>query len=372
MKKTTLILIISILVIVGCAVFTRSYVGFDSKIKDLFGSITQKVIKVDQQVVTRRTVVSEESAVISMVEKASPSVVSIVAKRTSFDPFRGPMTQESGIGTGFVVDKKGTILTNKHVVSDTGTKFTVLTKDGKTYNVLKINLDPSNDLAILKTDAIGLTPIELGDSDSIKLGQTVIAIGNALGRFTNTVTKGVVSGIGRGITASANAYSAGESLENVIQTDAALNPGNSGGPLIDLDGRVIGVNVAVASGTENIGFSIPINTIKPVLEEFEASGKISRPFIGIEYILISKDVALMNKVPEGAYVRSVIAGSAAEEAGLLAGDIITEIDGEKVSDANPLAKIIQKHKVGDKITLIIDRNGDIKTLSATLKEAATE
>ncbi|PIS21498.1 hypothetical protein COY33_00425 [candidate division WWE3 bacterium CG_4_10_14_0_2_um_filter_42_7] len=307
-----------------------------------------------------------------MVAKASPSVVSIVAKRTSFDPFRGPMVQESGIGTGFVIDKKGTILTNKHVVSDTGTKFTVLSKDGKTYNVLQINLDPSNDLAILKTDATDLDPIELGDSDGIKLGQTVVAIGNALGRFTNTVTKGVVSGIGRGITASASPFSAGEALENVIQTDAALNPGNSGGPLIDLDGRVIGVNVAIASGTENIGFSIPINTIKPVLEEFEKSGKISRPFIGIEYILISKDVALMNSVPEGAYVKSVVTGSAAEEAGLLSGDIITEIDGEKVNDGNPLAKIIQKHKVGDRIQLSVDRNGNAKTLSATLKESATE
>jgi len=261
------------------------------------------------------------------------------------------------------------IVTNKHVVADTQAKYRVITKDDKTYQVEKIYRDPVNDLAILKINASGLKPVEMGDSSKLKVGQFVIAIGTALGEFRNTVTTGVISGLGRGITAGSPFEGYVERLDNVIQTDAAINPGNSGGPLLNSAGQVIGVNVAVAQSGQNIGFAIPINVIKESLENFNKTGKFLRPYLGIRYKMISRDLALLNEVPEGAYVQEVVEDSPAQKAGVKDGDIITKIDNEKVLEKDGgLAKIIAGKKVGDKVELTIWREGKETKISVTLGE----
>lgn len=318
--------------------------------------------------ITKTQIVDEESAVISVVDKASPAVVSIVLKRVGFDPFSGPYAEESGIGTGFIIDPDGLLLTNRHVVADTRGEYTVVTKDKKTYPVKEIHRDTVNDLAILKIDAQGLPSLTLGESGRLKVGQTVVAIGNALGRFSNTVTKGVVSGLGRGLTAQQGFGQGAEQLEDVIQTDAALNPGNSGGPLLDLSAQVVGINVAISQGAQNIGFSVPIDSVKPVIDEFRQHGRIIRPYLGVEYVMISSEMATIRRLPEGAFIQGVVANSPAEKANLKAYDIITEFGGEKVDEKNTLAKLIGAHQVGDSVDIVIDRNGEKLTLKATLEE----
>jgi len=235
--------------------------------------------------------------------------------------------------------------------------------------VEKIYRDPINDLAILQiAGGDKLKTLELGDSDSLKVGQFVIAIGTALGEFRHTVTTGVVSGLGRGIVAG-DGFSDFEQLDNVIQTDAAINPGNSGGPLLNSAGQVIGVNVAVSSSGENIGFALPINVVRESLENFEATGRFSRPMLGVSYRMVSKDTAILNEVPEGAYVIDVMAGSSADEAGIKPGDIITEVDGQKVGEIKGgLANVINTKKVGDQVSVKLWREGEMREFAVILKE----
>jgi len=326
----------------------------------------------------------EESVVIGVVEKVSPSVVTVGIKKTRqvfspfeidiFDPFgifRQPREEkvEQDIGTGFIINSEGMIVTNKHVVADTRAEYKVITKDDKEYKTIKIYRDPVNDLAILKINASNLLPVELGDSSDLRVGQFVIAIGTALGEFRHTVTTGVISGLGRGITAGDPFSGYVERLDDVIQTDAAINPGNSGGPLLNSSGQVIGVNVAVSQAGENIGFAIPINVIKESLANFEKTGRFVRPFLGIRYKMIGRDLALLNDVPEGAYIIEVIEGSAAEKAGIKEGDIIIKINGQAVREKDGgLAKLIAQKKVGDKTKLIIWRDGQELEFEATLEE----
>jgi len=247
----------------------------------------------------------------------------------------------------------------------------VITADNQSYPVQNIYRDPANDLAFLKIDAQGLTPVELGDSDNLKVGQFVVAIGTALGEFRHTVTTGVISGLGRGITAGSVFEGYVEELDNVIQTDAAINPGNSGGPLINSAGQVVGVNVAVASGAENIGFALPINTVKTALADFRQTGEFSRPFLGVNYTMISREAAILNEIPEGAYVVEVVAGSSADEAGIKPGDIIVSIDGQKVKEVKGgLAQIINKKKVGEKVKILLWREGESQEIEVTLRERA--
>ncbi|OGG23724.1 hypothetical protein A3A79_00765 [Candidatus Gottesmanbacteria bacterium RIFCSPLOWO2_01_FULL_43_11b] len=331
----------------------------------------------------RVKVVTEENVVIDVVDHASPSVVTVGISKTRrvgdifefdpfdpFSPFRrtpGESQQiEQDIGSGFIVGADGLIVTNKHVVSDSDAKYRVITKDDKTYDVVKIYRDPSNDLAIVKIVASGLQQIEMGDSDKIKVGQMAIAIGTALGEFRNTVTVGVISGVGRGVTAGSPFEGYVEKLDNVIQTDAAINPGNSGGPLLNSSGQVIGVNAAIAADGQNIGFAIPINVVKDALTNFNATGQFNRPFLGIEYRMITRQLAILNEVPEGAYVMDIVEGSAAEKGGLKEEDIITKIDGDKITETNDLAKTISSKKVGDTIELSIWRDGKELTLKITL------
>jgi serine protease Do len=332
-------------------------------------------------------IVSEESVVIDVVDKVSPSVVTINLSTTktvlpdisqffgspfSFDLPQNSQQQkvEQDIATGFVVSKEGLIVTNKHVVSDTNGKYKVITKDNKNYDVIKIYRDPTNDIAILKVNATDLRPVEMGDSSKLKVGQFVIAIGTALGEFRNTVTTGVVSGIGRSISAGSPFQESAEQLDNVIQTDAAINPGNSGGPLINSSGQVIGVNSAVSESGQNIGFALPINLIKDSLENFNQTGQFSRPFLGVRYQMISREVAIMNEVPEGAYIIEVVAGSPAEKSGLKRGDIITKIDGQKLSETITIANIMNKKKVGDILEIAYWRNNSDQTIKVTLQEAS--
>jgi len=349
----------------------------------------QKTPNLPKSVTEKQTVVYEESVITKVVEESIPSVVTIGINTTisqsdtfqinPFNPFspfeRIPGKKEKiekNIGSGFVVSSDGLIITNKHVVSDTDATYQVLTNDNKKYNVEKIYRDPLNDLAILKINSTGLKPLKIGNSSSLKLGQLVIAIGTPLGEFTNTVTSGIISGLGRGITAGSPYEGFVEKLDNVIQTDAAINPGNSGGPLLNSKGEVIGVNAAVAESGQNIGFAIPVNVVKNLMDNFNKNGgSFERPFIGVRYKMIDKQTAILNDIVEGAYVVEVVKDSPAEKAGIEVEDIIVEFDGKKVkgNDDQELAKMILEKKVGQTVSLKIWRNKETKSFNITLESA---
>lgn len=327
-------------------------------------------------------IVSEESVVVSIVEKITPSVVTVgieqrVVSIDPFDPFsmfRSPRGEkrEQDIGSGFIVLADGLIVTNRHVVSGQG-RYKVITNDGKKFDVEKIFRDPANDIAILKINGSGLKPVEMGDSSNIKVGQLVVAVGTPLGEFRGSVTKGIVSGLGRGITAGSPFEGYVERLDNVIQTDAAINPGNSGGPLVNSSGQVIGVATAVASGAENIGFAIPINVVKEALGNFQKTGGFNRPYLGVAYRMITRELAILNELPQGAYVQEVIEGSAADKAGIAKRDIIVKFNGEKVADRERgLAGLIAKKRVADTVTIAVWRDGKTIELKATLEEAPSQ
>lgn len=317
----------------------------------------QKLIVSDQRVV------KEENVVIDVAEKVGPSVVTVGIKKTQkfrqIDPFdffgQGQIIQkkiDQDIGSGFVISADGLIATNKHVVGDTEAKYQVVTSDDKKYEVVKIYRDPTNDFAILKIDSKDLKPIELGDSSKLKVGQFVIAIGTALGEFRHTVTTGVVSGLGRSIDLEEGPF---------IQTDAAINPGNSGGPLINSAGQVIGVNTAVSAQGQNIGFAIPINIIKEAIDNFNKTGQFSRPFLGVRYRIIDQKTAILNDIPQGAYVQEVVEESPADKAGIKEGDIIT--------NPKDVAKEVSGHKIGDTLNIELWRDGETLNIRVTLEEA---
>lgn len=346
-------------------------------------SISQKPI------VEKQIVVYEESVITQVVANAVPSVVTVGMTTVTqpnnvfqFDPFNfsnpfqqipgQPQKVDQNIGSGFIISPDGLIITNKHVVSDTTAAYSVLTNDKKTYPVDKIYRDPLNDLAILKINASSLKPLTLGNSTNLKLGQMTIAIGTPLGQFTNSVTHGIISGLGRGITTGSALEGYVEQLDNVIQTDAPINPGNSGGPLLNSSGQVIGINTAIAQGGQDIGFAIPANVIQNLIDSFNKSGgSFERPYIGITYRMIDKQNAIANNVVEGAYVVQVIDGSPAQKAGIQTNDIITEFDGVKIngSDNQSLTKLIVVKKIGDTASLKIWRDKEIKTINLTIEAA---
>ncbi|MBI2011776.1 trypsin-like peptidase domain-containing protein [Candidatus Daviesbacteria bacterium] len=323
----------------------------------------------------RRVIVEEENTVIETVEKTSPSVVAIGVTSRTINPFSGQSlgSVQNTIGTGFVVSEKGVIVTNRHVVSDIGQDYSVATKDGKKLDITKIYRDPVLDLALLQVSGSNLKALELGDSSKLKAGQIVIAIGNALGRFSNTVTTGVVSGLGRDVTILESPFSGAlETLDDLIQTDAAINPGNSGGPLLNSAGQVIGVNVATTEGAQNIGFAIPIDSIKPLIDEFLRTGSVSRGYLGIRYMIVTKDAAILNEVPQGAYIQDVLEDSPAEKVGLKPGDIITKIDGKAINTENPVANIVRNKKSGEKVNLEVWRDGKTLNLTTSLEQAPSQ
>jgi len=374
-KRALIIVVISILVL-SIYYYIGDIGNFANSITS--GEIFSKLATTSGRIIEEkvvREVVSEEDAVIDVVDKSTSSVVSIVRKEVYFDIFDGPTRSENSIGTGFIVDGENWIvLTNKHVVDSEEASYSVITADEETYDVENVYRDPINDFAILKINKDGnenktLDSIPLGDSDILKVGQSVVAIGNALGEFGNSVTKGVISGLKRGITARSGAFGRAEMLEDVIQTDAALNPGNSGGPLLNLAGEVVGINVAVSQGAQNLGFAIPINTLKPVIEQFNKDGKISRPYLGVEYMQITKDIAERRSLPVGAFVRNVVPGSPANKAGLKTGDIILRLNKIQLNDEdNTLAKVISRQQTGKEITMLVDRNGREITMNVRLED----
>lgn len=332
-----------------------------------------------EQPETRQQVVSSESDLIAdIASKVSPSVVSINVETQQSNLFFGTFSQ-AGAGTGVIISKNGLVLTNRHVIPENVTSVQVVLSDGTVYDdVTVVDRDSINDVAFLKiNDVSDLPAAVLGDSDTMRVGDKVIAIGNALGEFDNTVTTGIISGQGRPIIAGDGFDS--EQLQNLFQTDAAINPGNSGGPLMNLNGEVIAINTAVAGGAENIGFAIPINDIKPLVSSVEKDGKIIRPYLGVRYISLTPSIAkeLETEQTSGAYLlggdsgRAVIGDSPADKAGLKAEDIIIKVNDRNITAETPLISIMSRFTVNEKVTLTYIRDGQELTVEVTL-EAAPE
>lgn len=351
---------------------------------------------------------SQEQAIIKVVEDVSPAVVSIVISKDIpimeqyfYNPFedifgeefeiqvpglqqKGTEKQDIGWGTGFIVSDNGMVLTNKHVVLDVEAEYTVFTSDGKSYAAEVLARDPVKDIAVLqiKKDVAEVFPKAiLGNSEDIQIGQTVVAIGNALGEFKNTVSVGVVSGLGRTITAFGEESSGfAESLEDVIQTDAAINKGNSGGPLLNLKGEVIGINTAMVEQAQSIGFAIPVNQAKRSMEQVQSTGKIVYPFLGVRYVLITEKIKEENNLASsyGAWLikgidgePAIEPGSGAAKAGLLEKDIISEINSHKITTETSLSELIMKYEPGERIILKVLRNGQEKIIEAILGERSS-
>ena len=316
-----------------------------------------------------------EGSVADIVDKVSKSVVSIVTSIKGASYF-GQSYSSQAAGTGIVVSSDGYILTNKHVI-DGASSISVVLDDGTTYNDVEVKVvDPLNDVAFLKIkDASDLTPATLGDSKTIQAGQQVIAIGNALGQYQNTVTSGVVSGTGRTLTATDSTGSMSEKLSDMIQTDAAINSGNSGGPLINAGGQVIGINTANSYSAENMGFAIPIGAVKGMLAQLTEKGEASRAYLGVYTTEITADAAKSYNLPvtSGAYLyssgaySSIVSGSPADKAGLKDKDIITAVNGAKIGAAGSLSTLIGEYKPGDTVQLTVIREGKEIGVNVTLE-----
>lgn len=370
--------------------------------------VIEKTIPFKPEPVPAALAPTQEELVVGIVKNISDAVVSVVATKDLpvveqyfVNPFgddeffkqffpegvlpqlqipqyrqKGTEKRQISSGSGFFVSSDGLIATNRHVVEDASAEYSVIMNDGKKLKAEVLARDPLQDIAILKVEGNDFRFISLGDSDALNVGQTVIAIGNSLGEFQNTVSLGVISGLHRTITAS-GALSGPESLREVIQTDAAINPGNSGGPLLDLRGMAIGINTAMAQGAENVGFALPINAVKKDIKDVQANGKISYPFLGVRYVIINKEIKQKEnlKVDYGALITTdqkgmpaVFPGSPAEKAGLKEGDIILEFDKIRVDANNTLANIIRKRSAGDVAELKIIRGEQEMTVSVTLEE----
>jgi S1-C subfamily serine protease len=348
----------------------------------------------------------EENKIIKIIKKSLPAVVSIIITEhlktleeqippeilalipkdkngklkipKSLVKNKNKENLEINSGSGFIVDKNGLILTNKHIVQyDDKTEYTVITNDNKKYPAKILSRDPINDIAILKIEAKNLPIIPLGESSKIKLGQTVLTIGNALGIFKNTVSRGIISGLFRSIYASGDKIIPSQELHGLIQTDAAINPGNSGGPLIDLSGKAIGINSAMVSGAENIGFAIPINAAKRDLEDLKKYGKIKRPFLGIKYLTINEELKQKFNLPfnYGALVipkhlssSGIIPKSPAEISGIKEKDIILECNNKKIDENYSILDILEEKTIGDELNFLIWRNGKKLNIKVKLAE----
>ncbi len=331
-----------------------------------------------------KSIESQEQTVINVVKNSSPAVVSIVITKDVpvYEQYlfgyrqKGTEKKEVGGGTGFIVSEDGLILTNKHVVLDDDAEYTVFTNKGKKFSAKVLAKDPFQDLAIIKINQEDekFPILNLGDSDELQIGQSVIAIGNALAEFNNTVSAGLVSGLGRKITASGG-DSFVETLSDVIQTDAGINKGNSGGPLLNLKGEVIGINTAIALDAQSIGFAIPINYAKRDIQQIKEMGKIVYPFIGIRYVLVNDELKKQEElsvdygiliVDGGAGLPPITPGSPASETELAKGDVVLEFNGEKITADNNLAKILMDYNPGDEITLKVLKNGNAEEVEIKL------
>jgi len=355
-------------------------------------SSEQGSIKIEQGDQIESITVKEDSAVVSSVKKVLPSVVSVVFTKDvevinpfNFgDPFESPsrsiQTQQGG-GTGFVITSEGLIATNRHVANVEGAKYTVITQDGKKYDAKVLATDTANDFAILKIDAKNLPVVEFGDSEDLDVGQRVIAVGNALGEFQNTVTVGVLSGKERTLVATSTTGANAESLEGLLQTDAAINEGNSGGPLVNIKGQVIGINTATAAKgqSEGIGFAIPISSVKTAIDSIKKTGKIIRPYLGVRYVVVDQKIAAIRNInsDKGVIVigddsrglPAVESGSPADKAGIKQGDIILKINGDDLGEGKSLSRFLSKYQPDEEITLRILRDGKESDVKVRLSEA---
>lgn len=372
----------------------------------------------------------EESQSVDAIKKVSPAVVSIIASRDLkvYSGQNSPFSQSGGLnslpgfpgiqfnipqqsqpnsgnsnnytvqkqqvagGSGFIISADGLVLTNKHVVSEQNVDYSIIMNDGTEYDGEVVSVDPSYDLAVMqivkkgelskdknsRTKIANLPIVDLGDSDASQVGQKVLAIGNALGEYKNTVTSGIISAKGRHIQAGGTS-SGSEALSGLLQTDAAINPGNSGGPLINLDGQVVGINVAIDTTGSSIGFAIPINDVKPILDSVKKYGRIVRPSLGVRHIILSKAKATELQLPvdHGALLVgddangqfAVVPGSAADKAGLKMKDVILSVDGKDITTDYSLQESIRNHKPGDQVTLKVWRSGQTITIKVTLDES---
>lgn len=380
---------------------------FSSKVGQKIEQYFPKLINNDsKKQANKQQVLVEDSAVIDVVKKSSPAVVSIIISKDIpnysnnfndfFDQFfgnpygsgngsegsQGGTTQkEVGGGSGFFITSDGLILTNRHVVSDATASYTVVTNDGNKYPAKVLARDPARDVAVIKVEGNNFPILTMGDSDSLQIGQTTIAIGNSLGEFANSVSRGIVSGLRRNLEAGSGLGSS-ERLTDVIQTDAAINSGNSGGPLIDIQGNVIGINVAMAQGAQNVGFALPINQATRLIEQAKGGAKISIPFLGVRYMPIDASVQKEAQLPfeygvlvlRGSKMTdlAVVPGSPADKAGIVENDIILEVDGKKLNEDNQLSDIVAKHNVGDTLTLKVWHKGQTKDVQVKLQESTQQ
>lgn len=338
--------------------------------------------------VQKQVISSEGEIVRDIAKNVGEAVVSVnVTSQTTAQDFFGFSRNysEQGAGTGFIINENGTIITNRHVVPAGTTEVTVTLSDGTELTDVEVlgrtNESDPLDVAFLKikdTKGKKLTSVKLGDSSKVQVGDKVVAIGNALGQFQNTVTSGIISGYGRSIQAGDETGTSTETLQNLFQTDAAINQGNSGGPLVNLAGEVIGINTAIAGGTaQNIGFAIPISDVQGLIASVLKNGKLQRPYLGVRYVMITDDIAYEYNLPvkRGAYIApagkqlSILKDSPAEKAGLKEKDIITEIDGIKLDEKSSLISVLGKKSVGDEVKLKVLRDGKELMLTATLTAA---
>jgi S1-C subfamily serine protease len=321
--------------------------------------------------------IDESSAIIDAAAKASPAVVQITST-TQAQTIAGGTIPETGVGSGIIYDANGWILTNRHVVTDesgnTVSSMTVELKDGSQYKGTVYGVDTLTDLAIVKIDAKNLPAAPIGTSSDLKVGQLAIAIGSPLGTYTGSVTSGIISAQGRSITVSS-----GTRLNNLIQTDAAINPGNSGGPLLDAAGNVIGINTATASGSNGIGFAIPIDIARPIMQQALAGKQLSRPYIGVRYVAIDLQLKQKNSLPvsqgallgpgqdaNGQSTSAVEPGSPADKAGLKDGDIITAVSGQAIDTTHPLDLVLSQFSPAQTVSIDVLRNGSKLTVQVTL------
>jgi serine protease Do len=346
---------------------------------------------------------NEKSPIIDAIKKVMPAVVSIVATKTREEverdipeDMKAMIPKENGKlqipeeeidadgrvkvggGSGFVVDPEGIILTNKHVIADSAARYKViLDGGGEGIDAEVVARDPVNDIAIVKIKATGLPTVDLGSSRGIELGQTVLAFGNALGIFRNTVSAGIISGLSRYISARPDPNSPMQELRGLIQTDAAINPGNSGGPLVDIGGHVIGINVAVVTGAQNISFAIPIDVAKRDLEDLKKYGTIKRPLLGLRYLILDEKLQKKFKLPvsQGAFVvpesphdHGVVPKSPAEKAGIKERDIVVACNGVQVTAEKTLQDFLDELEPGDEIKLTVMRKGETKEFSVHLTQ----
>lgn len=349
---------------------------------------------------------NENSKIISTIKNVMPAVVSITIsknradveremkemipagkgkKKAAEEPFEIPLDKidadgmvQIGGGSGFITDASGVILTNKHVISETGAKYTVTTNNGTEYIAEILARDPINDVAILKIKPERKLPyVALGNSDSSELGQSVLAIGNALGIFKNTVSQGIVSGLARSVSAQADPDSPPQELRGLIQTDAAINPGNSGGPLVNLRGEAIGINAAVVYGAQNINFAIPINEAKRDLSDLKKFGRIRRPLLGLRYLSVTSQLQKKLELPfaygaivtkQGPFETAVVPESPADKAGLKEGDIVLEWEGKKITPDRNIQDLLENCEVGETAPITVWRDGKTLSLSVTLTE----